>query len=332
MYISNVPSPEVLLQRLLARGRLRQLQLLVALADCGSVQRAGQAMAMSQPAATQALADLEDLVGESLFERHARGVRPTRFGEVLLPMARSVVQSLRNATESVAALQAGTRALLRLGVIPAGASSVLGPFLPTWLQSHPDVHVDLVEDHSRHLMAELAAGRLDALICRAPHGPQGHWLFHPLCADQPALITHPQHPLAGAQHIDWATACKHPWLLPHRGMALRDHLSHLWSNAVPCSPPLHALCTTSLPAIQGILQDLHTIALAPLSVVQAWVESGQVALLDLVLPGLHDEPAHLSLPPLSPLGLLHPLRSDKLALLEGLHQHLQAQLLEVMAA
>lgn len=316
----SAPSPEVLLHRLLARGRLRQLQLLVALADCGSVQRAAQSMALSQPAATQALADLESLVGEALFERHARGVRPTAFGLVLLPMARSVVQSLRSATEGVAALQAGAQALLRLGCIPAGASGVLAPALPAWLATHGGVQVDLVEDHSRHLLAELAADRLDALVCRIPPGIQGDWVFRPLHSDQAALVAAAHHPLAGAVQVPWAMACIYPWLLPHRGMALREHLAYLWSDAVPCSPPLHALCTTSLPVIAGMLQDGRTIALAPHSVVQPQLAAGQWALLSLSLP-LPDG-AHA--PTLPPLGLLHPPRSSKQALLDDLFEHLQS--------
>lgn len=312
------PSPEVLLHRLLARGRLRQLQLLVALADCGSVQRAAQSMALSQPAATQALADLEALVGEALFERHARGVRPTAFGQVLLPMARSVVQSLRSATEGVAALQAGAQALLRLGCIPAGASGVLAATLPAWLRAHGGVQLDLVEDHSRHLLAELAADRLDALVCRAPPQMPGDWLFRALRDDQPALVAAAHHPLAGQTQVPWAAACAYPWLLPHRGMALREHLAALWSDAVPCSPPVHALCTTSLPVIAALLQDGHSMALSPRSVVGPWLASGQLVRLDVALP----EPVARTARQLPPLGLLYPQRSSKQALLDDLRQHL----------
>lgn len=326
-------SPDVLLQRLLVRGRLRQLQLVVALADCGSVQRAAQALAMSQPAATQSLADLEALVGEALFERHARGVRPTRFGAVVLPMARSVVQSLRTAAEAVTTLQAGAHTVLRLGTIAAGASGVLATALPAWLASHPQVQVELVEDHSRQLLAELAAGRLDAVVGRQPQPPQGDWVFLPLRSDAPALVAAPTHPLAQRPQAPWTLACRHPWLLPHRGMALREHLAYLWGDGVPEHPPLHPLCTTSLPIILGVLDDRHTIALSPRSVVQPLVAQGLLTRLDIALPPRPPAPqappgaaaaAQSTTARVQPLGLLYPRHSPKPTLLEDLADHLLA--------
>ena len=312
-------SADVLVQRLLVRGRLRQLQLVVALAESGSVQRAAQAMAMSQPAATQALADLETLVGEALFERHARGVRLTRFGQVLLPLARSVLQSVRAASQSIAALQAGAQSLLRLGSIPAGTAGVLAHALPRWIANHPDVQLDVVEDHSRHLLAELTANRLDAVLCRQPNDFDSAWQFAALRDDQPAFIASPQHPLVTTRRSTWKLACRYPWLMPHQGMALREHLAPLWSDALPSHPPLHPLSTTSLPVILKILEDRRTIAVSPSCVVQPLVQAGQVALLHIALPQLLQEPV------LPPLGLLYRSDSEKRPLLEQLRAHLQQQ-------
>ncbi|KAG1531256.1 hypothetical protein G6F50_016803 [Rhizopus delemar] len=66
-------APATLLSRLLAKGRLRHLQLLASIADLGSIQQAANHIVLSQPAATHALADIEDLLGVRLFERLSKG-------------------------------------------------------------------------------------------------------------------------------------------------------------------------------------------------------------------------------------------------------------------
>ena len=74
MSTDTVPAT-VLLSRLMAGTRLRHLHLFIKLVELGNLKRSAEALHMSQPAATQLLADLERLVGVRLFERHARGVR-----------------------------------------------------------------------------------------------------------------------------------------------------------------------------------------------------------------------------------------------------------------
>ena len=78
----------VLLNRLLAKARFRHLQVLVKLAEVGSVRRTAEAIGMTQPGVTQLLADLEALLDVPLFHRHARGVLPTAACLDLLPLAR----------------------------------------------------------------------------------------------------------------------------------------------------------------------------------------------------------------------------------------------------
>ena len=73
----NLPAT-VLLNRLLARGKFRHIQVLLRLAELGSVQRTADAIGLTQSSVTQTLAYLESLLEVRLFERHARGVTPTQ--------------------------------------------------------------------------------------------------------------------------------------------------------------------------------------------------------------------------------------------------------------
>ncbi|WBY02356.1 LysR substrate-binding domain-containing protein [Ramlibacter tataouinensis] len=276
--------PAVLFNRLLARGRLRHLQLLVALADAGGVQRAAAVVGMSQPAATQALADLEELFGAALFERHTRGVRPTRFGQAVVPVARNVLQALRASTEAVAALQAGAQALLRLGCIPAAASGLLRQALPALLAAQPGLQVELAEENTDHLLPELAAGRLDAVLCRPPRPLPPHWRFELLQQDRPAVVSGPGHALAGRPQVPLAALELLPWILPPRGMGVRRYHEQLWAGRA--APRLHPLTTTSLPLVLEVLRTTPAVSLMPRSMVEPLLQWGVAAVLDVDLPEL----------------------------------------------
>ena len=278
-----VTDPGVLFNRLLARGRLRHLQLIAALADAGSVQRAAAAVGISQPAATQALSDLEDLLQAPLFERHNRGVRPTRFGEAVVPVARNVLQALRATTETLLALQAGAQAFLRLGCIPAAASGLLARALPALLQAQPGLQVELIEENMVHLLPELAAGRLDAVVCRRPQDVPAAWQFELLQSDAPMVVVAPGHPLAGQRSVALGRLAGLPWVLPPRGMGVRDYYDRLWAGRAE-RPQLYPMATTALPVVLEVLRSTGAVSLMPQSIAQGLVDTGVAAALAVRLP------------------------------------------------
>ena len=105
----HTPSASVLLNRLQAKARFRHLQVLVRLGELNSIRRTADALGLSQPAVTQCLADLERLVEIRLFDRHARGLRVTRAGRDVLPLARRMLDALADAQRDtmVAAVPVG---------------------------------------------------------------------------------------------------------------------------------------------------------------------------------------------------------------------------------
>lgn len=275
--------PGVLFNRLLARGRLRHLQLIAALADAGSVQRAAAAVGMSQPAATQALADLEELLEAPLFERHNRGVRTTRFGEAVVPVARNVLQALRATTETLSALRAGAQAFLRLGCIPAAASGLLARALPALLQAQPGLQVELIEENMVHLLPELAAGRLDAVVCRRPQDVPAPWQFELLLRDEPMVVAAPGHPRAGPQPVALADLVHWPWVLPPKGMGVRGYHDRLWAGHAQ-RPPLYPMATTALPVVLEVMRTMQAVCLMPQSIAQTLVDTGVAVALQVALP------------------------------------------------
>ncbi|MBO6883754.1 MAG: LysR family transcriptional regulator [Marivita sp.] len=81
------PDANILMNRLLLKGKVRHMLVLVRLIELGSMRRTATALNMAQPAVTQIVAEMEALLETELFFRHARGVEPTEAAKDLLPVA-----------------------------------------------------------------------------------------------------------------------------------------------------------------------------------------------------------------------------------------------------
>ena len=99
------------------RLKTRHLLLLVHLYEQRSVLRAAEAANMTQPAASKLLAEMEHLLGVPLFDRHARGVEPTWYGQVLIRRARAALSEIGRAHDEIAALASGRMGQAAIGTV-----------------------------------------------------------------------------------------------------------------------------------------------------------------------------------------------------------------------
>ncbi len=301
----DTPQGKLLFSRLLKHARLRQLQLLVALQQCGSVVQAAACLHMSQSAATQTLAEMERVLDIRLFERHARGIRPTLAGQTLVEMARGVLAALQESCETLAAIRLGAQAALRLGAIPAAARAIVSPLLARFYAVHPEVHVDLHEDGSARLLPQLLGGGLDAVFCRQPALLPAAFVFEPLLADQAVVVASRGHALSGRRDIGLQALAGARWVLPTANIAVRAVFESEVLAALPRAS-WFPVSTVSLPVLEGLLSQPGAVALVPLSIVPGLQGHASVCRLDVRLDGV-----------LAPLGVVR-LRDQAPVLLSGM--------------
>src|ERR1051325_92000 len=108
-------------QRVRRRLKLRQLEILLAVAETGSMAKAATRLAITQPAISRALADAEHTLGVSLFDRGAHGVEPTQYGRALLNRGIAAFDELDEGVKEIESLADPTAGELRIGN-PAGLS------------------------------------------------------------------------------------------------------------------------------------------------------------------------------------------------------------------
>lgn len=130
--------------------------------------RAADACAVTQPALSMQISELEQSLGLTLVERTRTGVRLTPKGEEI---AQRVSRILGDVRELVSFAHHSNRVLtgsLRLGVIPTMAPYLLPPLLPLLRDSYPDLELHVRETQTSHLVEELVEGKLDVLLLALP--------------------------------------------------------------------------------------------------------------------------------------------------------------------
>jgi LysR family hydrogen peroxide-inducible transcriptional activator len=147
---------------------LRQLRYFEALARHGHFGRAAEACAVSQPALSLQIMDLEDSLGAELFERSPRQVRLTRFGEDFAPRVRDILRAVEELGDLARASQGWLSGRLRIGIIPTVAPYLLPGIVGRLNHLHPGLDIHIRETLTARLLRELSEGRLDAAILALP--------------------------------------------------------------------------------------------------------------------------------------------------------------------
>ena len=152
----------------MANLTLKQLRYFDALARAGHFGRAAEVVAISQPALSMQIKELEEGLGNPLFDRGARAVRLTAFGEEFLDRAREILR-LTEELEDLGRVSKGHLAgRLRMGVIPTVAPYLLPQVIAELTRAYPGLDLQLRETITPKLLAELAEGRLDCAIVALP--------------------------------------------------------------------------------------------------------------------------------------------------------------------
>jgi DNA-binding transcriptional LysR family regulator len=188
-----------------------------------SFSRAGEALALTQPAVSQQVSALERQLGVRLLDRGPGGPTPTEAGALLLAHADAVADRLAQADEQVAELAVADRLTLRVGAFPSALATVIPAAIARLRGERPDLEVEVTEGSGEELGAAVGSGALHIAMCfqdaaappRRPEGTQRHELgVEAMRAHLPL-----DHPLAGRDRIHLRELAGETWSAPSR-----DHL------------------------------------------------------------------------------------------------------------
>lgn len=152
----------------MANLTLKQLRYMDALARHGHFGRAAEACAISQPALSVQIKELEESLGLALFERGPREVRLTAFGEEFLTRARDILQGTDELLDLARASKDRLAGRLRIGIIPTIAPYLLPQLIGRLNQSHAGLDLHVRETLTPRLLRDLSEGRIDTAIVALP--------------------------------------------------------------------------------------------------------------------------------------------------------------------
>ena len=252
---------QMLRDEFIRRGmRLPQLRLLVALKDTGQVSSAAAQVAMSQPAASRLLTELERTVDARLYERHARGITLTAAGQTLAARAREVLHGLDRAQAEITALTRGARGAVRIGSVTGAAVEMVLPVIRELRVTYPEIEISVLVDTSDKLGEALLSGDLDFYIGRVPAGMDARAIALEEVGPEPvSLIARLEHPLSRRSPLRIADCLAYDWVMqPEGGLLRRTAEDFLLRNGY--RPPDRILSTSSLLLTLAIICETNAIA------------------------------------------------------------------------
>jgi DNA-binding transcriptional LysR family regulator len=266
-----------------ARIKTRQLMLLIAIADEGNIHKAANIVAVSQPAASKLLKDLEDALGVPLFKRLPRGMRPTWYGEAMIRHARMAVSTLTQAGTELEALKKGRFGEVIVGAIASPALSLLPRAVAIVAREQPDLRLRLVVESSDVLVERLIENELDIMIGRLFETHDKANLSYERLSDEPVCaIARPDHPMLGDSELTLQQVEEAPWIVPPTGGVLRHRFELMFQEA-GLGIPRHLIETSSILFMTKMLQESDFIAIVPTEVARYYASFGMIAILPIQL-------------------------------------------------
>lgn len=201
--------------------KLRQLSGFVAAARLGSFSAAARELAMTQPAFSQMVRELEAALGLRLFERTTRRVELTEAGQRLRAMVERPLDDLDDAYRYARDMAAGRRGRIVFTSLPSVAFEFVALVLARFKARHPGITVRLIEDQNATIIERVLDREADFGIGTLEPGHPG-LAFRELLRDELLAVVPARHALAGKSSVNWRDLAGESLALLPRQSSVRE--------------------------------------------------------------------------------------------------------------
>ncbi|MBS0608875.1 MAG: LysR family transcriptional regulator, partial [Proteobacteria bacterium] len=259
-------------------------QMLVALDQFRHLGRAAEFLALTQPAVSKTLAEIESLFGLPLFERSTRGTEPTAAGASVVRFARSVLAGYERTRDEIAAEASGASGRASVGAMVSATPVLLAQAVERLKARSRRATVLIEEGDLAHLLPKLRLGELDLFLGRLePAYASPDLETESLYKDPMVAVARPGHPLARRRAVQWGDVAEQPCVLPPPWASLRVKLEQQFF-AHDLHLPADIVESASFLSQLSFMHQRGAVAFMARSVARHFARQGMMAVLRLPVP------------------------------------------------
>jgi DNA-binding transcriptional LysR family regulator len=238
--------------------RLRQF---LAVYEHGSIAAAAEVLLLTQPALSKSIKALEAELNVTLFERTPSGVKPTVFAQALARHAHRVMAELHAAQSHIAYMKGDVGGVVRIGVGPSVAASVIPGFLEAASALRRELVLHIIEGSVGELVPALRREELDFLVSVFTETVEPELTVYPLLQDMAGVVARQGHPLIQSADST-ARLLDFPWILPPPHQSWRIALDGAFAER-GLQPPRPAVISNSPTVILSMLKRTDMLSFLP---------------------------------------------------------------------
>jgi len=265
------------------RLKLRDVNILLAVVQSGSMARAAERLAVSQPVVSKAIADLEHILGVRLLDRSRQGVEPTSYGQALLQRGLAAFDELRQGVKDIEFLADPTAGEVRIGASDALAAGLLPVVVNRLYRQYPRLLVHVTTGVPDSLFRELRERNVDFIIGRLFSRIEEDFTSEPLFDEPIFVVAGVQSRWLARRKIELAQLLDEPWLLPPSESAPGALIAAKFRQC-GLSVPQAAVVTNSIQMMSVLLASGGFLGMYPRSVLQFGAKHLTPKILPVRLP------------------------------------------------
>jgi DNA-binding transcriptional LysR family regulator len=249
------------------RVKLRDLHILMAVAEAGSMSKASERLAVSHPVVSKTISDLEHTLGVRLFDRASHGVEPTAYGQALLQCGAAVFDAMRQGIKQIEFLDDPTSGELRIGCPDIITAGLLPAIIERFSRDYPKVRFHVVHANTAIMQFhELRNRNVELLFGRTPLPVADDDLAVETLFDEPFVaVAGPQSKWARRRSIELRDLLQEPWVLPPYDSAPGALILEIFRTA-KLQPPVPSMATLSVQLTTNLIATGSYIGVLPRSV------------------------------------------------------------------
>ena len=261
--------------------KFRHLTTFLEVARQKSVGKAADILAVTQPAVTRTIRELEEAIGVPVFEKEGRGIKLTHFGEIFLRHAGESVASVKRGMDAVTLVQKNQGPPLKIGALPTASATFMPEAVSHFMKMETGSPVTVVTGENRWLLEALRVGDLDVVVGRmaSPEQMQG-LLFEPLYTEEVVFVVREGHPISSGNAFSFEKFDPYLVLMPTRRSIIRPLVDRLLLTH-GISTPAKAIETVSDSFGRAMVARHDAIWIISKGVVAAELASGAFVRLDV---------------------------------------------------